>query len=153
MPKYEVSKYLFSVLGAIGITALTYSIFKSYKHNILDSQNIPISIRQKINRKLFSKEKILQHISINVFSECLTKIVNYTLEELFLFSSIIKENFDKEGNFIGFDFHFRNRNLNSIKNDMLKKIDSVCNEIVLEASGCSIESFNYSVDKYLKEGK
>lgn len=145
MPKYEVSKYLFSVLGAIGITALTYSIFKSYKHNILDSQNIPISIRQKINRKLFSKEKILQHISINVFSECLTKIVNYTLEELFLFSSIIKENF--------FDFHFRNRNLNSIKNDMLKKIDSVCNEIVLEASGCSIESFNYSVDKYLKEGK
>lgn len=156
-------KYFYYALGFTGLTTLGYLLYKLLfkKKSIVEKdsneeKNIKLNrlqseIKEKdIKNKNETKEQT-DIIDIYIFSEILKKIVNHSFEQLFIFSDLLRQNYGKDGKFIGTELGF-DRNINEVQAEMIQKLQLENTRIIM-SFGVSPTSYNNTLSHYLSKNQ
>ena len=159
-----------AAIGVVGVSTLGYYIYNSIfgggsKKDSSSNKNLKSSTSTKTenehignevkddavednkaqnNTQNTQKDEILK---FHIFSECLKRVCNHTFEQLFIFSDVLLQNFNKNGEFIGTDMTL-NRPLHEMQRELLGIISQDVSRITL-AFGLTPDSYNKSLQENL----
>jgi hypothetical protein len=169
-------KYLIYAIGVTGLSTLGYLVYRLIfkKKNIEEKENknnttnnnlklnrLQSEVKESNNEKEKSTEKNKgnnnentnkpQIIEIYSFSEILKKIVNHSFEQIYIFSDLLRQNFNQEGKFIGTEMGF-NRNINEVQSEMIQKLQLENTRIIM-SFGINPSSYNQTLTHYLEKNQ
>lgn len=159
--KNDDNKLKFVLYGLGALTAFVGSYFYISRKNENDEEESKRISNKQIEEDLAKKKEEIKLkekeereeknklVNVDIFTECLKRVINHGVEQLFIFNDIVKQNYDKEGNFIGNDFALK-RDLNVLKAELLQKLQLENTQIIMTC-GLNPTQYNNSLHHYLGE--
>ncbi len=153
-------KYFYYALGITGLSTLGYLVYKLIFKKKVDLEKENNEKNLKLNRLQSEvKEKDIKTpvkeqqdiVEIYSFSEILKKIVNHSFEQLYIYSDLLRQNYNKEGKFVGTEMGF-NRNINEVQSEMIQKLQLENTRIIM-SFGISASSYNHTLTHYLEKNQ
>ena len=165
--------YALGSLAALGVGSLIYNLWtkESIDDQIANEEKKPIfkevqkrkiSVDQNLgdDKKVVEpkKEEKKEEIKIEdkilkekLFIECAKKIINNSFEQLYCYYCVTKENYNKEGKFIGTQ-KVLDRELGDVQNEMLRRL-SWENSNIVPTFRLSPKEYNQYLEEHLTSHK
>jgi hypothetical protein len=156
-------KYIIITAVSLGITSGIYFLYRllNKANKEIDSEKKKEEIKEIEKIGNIKKEDEQQNesiqtenklINIDVLTRIFKRIINYTLEELFIYNDVILKDFNKNGDYIGSIESLRNIKEKDFKIEIIQILSNKNYQLV-SSQIQDINLYNQSLDYYLKSNK
>lgn len=160
MSNSDYKKYVFGALAFLGLSTAAYYFYYKIFSRSINKENTDIK-NNKITKEIANNKEIEMQKKDSTFeteidnlvrfSECLKSIINNSFEQLFIYSDVIRENFDSQGTFIGSD-KLLDRNIEKTFSDLIYRLQYDNTSIIISFN-INPTDYNKTLQTNLAQGK
>lgn len=157
-------KYIIITAASLGLTSGIYFLYrllsnKANKEIVSEKKKEEIKEIEKIGNKNKENQQPNESIQtenklidIDVLTRIFKRIINYTLEELFIYNDVILKDFNKNGEYIGSIDSLKSIKEKDFKIEIIQILSNKNYQLV-SSQIQDINLYNQSLDYYLKSNK